>query len=1784
MTDTKAVAIIGLSCSYPGSPGPEQFWRTSYEGRSFFRDVPLDRWDHGSFYSPNPRHTDSTYARKIAYLDDIRSFSPERYGMPPRRARPMDPQQRLILDQTRLAIHDAGYDERPLPRSTGVYIGASVTEYKDLVVSRLRAQQILRGEWGDVPTLAAESIKASVQDIAPIQQYSMVGLLLNMIACNVSEAFSLEGPSLVLDAACSSALLAVHEAVLHLRTGISDAAVVGGVYTICTPDLLVGFSRIGAVSRSDVCRPFDEKADGFVLGEGVGVVVLKRLEDALRDNDRVLAVIRGIGLNNDGRSEGPMTPRMQGQAEALRRAYCDAGVSPDTIGYIEAHGTATPVGDRTEMGALMANAQSNGNGKLRCAVASVKGNVGHTLAAAGMAGLIRSVMVLNHKVIPPQAGLQTTRADLGLDGSGFYVPTAAQAFEPQRGLPRRVGVNAFGFGGTNVHVILEEPSQELIRPMFSSNGSEDRFSSRPFWVIEHKEKSNGFGGPPTASLEVNSAQPTPNGELKALFEKQITALKMQMDLIESQAKLLNLSNGHVASTEPSAKSFTAEVNGNKGPATSGPTIESTPSPVETPLTPSPDSIRQSVIELIARVSAFAIDDLKPEKRLGADLGFDSLVGADLFVALTEAFPQTRTMPESLLGGDTTIEQLVQAVVAAITNNGAETSGRETTVGEIRRYVVVPKDRPSPQSEKTKLPFESAVLLVPDSSGVAELLALRLRDAHCEVKIVSPQKPLAIDHESALIDLTGLDTQNSSPTSDFKSPIMTTLARAAEIASKSPLGGFVVVHRGLTGAGLAGIAKSVAREYPQSLVRSIEIEDDLSPEALAENIFTELTSGDRTVEVRYAGGRRQTLGLEQRPIEPGSLREGVVVAIAGGGRGLGAKLGIELARRHKARLLLLGRAAESDATVQSVRAAGGEALYISCDVRDREQVESAFQMGRTQFGPIECVVHAAGVLADQSLASKNVEQAAPVVDTKIAGALALWEAARPDPLISFVMYGSWAGRFGSPHQSDYSAANNVLGRLASHLGDDRPSTRVVTIDLPPWEDSGMVSRLTENARRALQSRVTFLTDSTGLDHVIAEMGAQGPSQEIVLGAGLDDEQQVDEIAIQISTAQYPWLDDHRINGQVIVPFALALDHCAAAARRLGLGPALTFSDVEILEPLIVENSGSSFAITARAHSSGADMSIERTSNGANRRLLRLSASNGASISPLQLPNGGQAPELPLSEFYQQHTFHGPRLRALTSVLETGRTYAIGLARTAESDGLKGAVADVLSLDAMLQLCAYWATIHLGQIGLPTGADQVTILGRAEPGATVRIAGQLKDSTDGVFAADLDLLNSTGEPLVQIRGLRCRLLPRDFASKKQPTADEKIDQSNWRIDEFPEVKALEQRFELARATGIESPYFSVHERVTNDTSVIGGREYINFASYNYLGLSGDAEVTAGALEAMQRYGTSVSASRLASGEKPLHHELEREIADFLGCEDAIVMVSGHATNVSVIGHVFGPQDLIVHDSLAHDSIVAGVRLSGAKRRAFPHNDVDALDQILRQTRQQFRRVLIAVEGVYSMDGDIAPLDRIIEVKKRHHALLLVDEAHSLGVLGQTGRGIGEHFNINPQDVEMWMGTLSKSLASCGGYIAGSAKLVQYLKYSNPGFVYSVGISPANAGAALAALQKMRAHPDLVTTLRERSRMFLDLSRARGINTGFSEGTAVVPCIVGNSWHCLRLSHALAERAINVQPILYPAVEEQQTRLRFFLTARHSEAQIQSTVTALAEELEKIDPRLLNPRLSQ
>lgn len=394
--------------------------------------------------------------------------------------------------------------------------------------------------------------------------------------------------------------------------------------------------------------------------------------------------------------------------------------------------------------------------------------------------------------------------------------------------------------------------------------------------------------------------------------------------------------------------------------------------------------------------------------------------------------------------------------------------------------------------------------------------------------------------------------------------------------------------------------------------------------------------------------------------------------------------------------------------------------------------------------------------------------------------------------------------------------------------------------------------------------------------------------------------------------------------------------------------------------------------------------------------------------------------------------------------------------------------------------------------------------------------------------------------------------------------------FRISEFPEVMAIEGRLAGAEALGLTNPYFLVNDGVTRDTSMIDGKPVLNFSSYNYLGLSGDPVVTEAVQDAVVRYGSSCSASRVLSGEKPVHRELEAELAALLGTEDAMALVGGHSTNVTIIGHIVGPQDLVLHDSLAHDSIVQGCKLSGATRRPFPHNDHAALDRLLSELRHRYRRVLILIEGVYSQDGDIPDLPAIIAVKNKHKALLMIDEAHSIGVLGAGGGGIGEYFDVDRREVELWSGTMSKALAGCGGYVAGSAELIRFLKYTTPGFVYSVGMTPMNAAASAAAIRRLRTDRAPLQRLRRNAELFLTLAKAAGIDTGDSHDTPIVPCIVGDSLKTLKLSAALLRRGINVNPILYPAVPEDLARLRFFVTACHSEQQIREAVAILAEEL--------------
>ena len=384
--------------------------------------------------------------------------------------------------------------------------------------------------------------------------------------------------------------------------------------------------------------------------------------------------------------------------------------------------------------------------------------------------------------------------------------------------------------------------------------------------------------------------------------------------------------------------------------------------------------------------------------------------------------------------------------------------------------------------------------------------------------------------------------------------------------------------------------------------------------------------------------------------------------------------------------------------------------------------------------------------------------------------------------------------------------------------------------------------------------------------------------------------------------------------------------------------------------------------------------------------------------------------------------------------------------------------------------------------------------------------------------------------------------------------------------PEYHAFQKR--MKEMSHIANPYFIRHDSILTDVSLVDGREVLNFASYNYICMSGHPETVSAACEAAKRYGTSASGSRLLAGEKELYCELEDEIAVWKHTEAALVLVSGHATNVTLVGNFCNERDLILYDALSHNSILQGCVLSRATCRAFPHNDVKALEEILKMSRTAFEKVLLVVEGVYSMDGDIAPIDEFVRLKKQYGLFLMVDEAHSACVIGKRGGGVDEYFDLEPTDIDIKMGTLSKGLGACGGYLAGSAALIQYLRYSLPGFVFSVGISPPVAAAALAALRILRRDPSFVEALKKNISYFVNAARLADLNICLAGETAIIPILIGDETDAFRLSEMLSERGISVPPAVYPAVSMGKARLRFCVTSNHKEEQIDFAIAQLKE----------------
>jgi 8-amino-7-oxononanoate synthase len=431
--------------------------------------------------------------------------------------------------------------------------------------------------------------------------------------------------------------------------------------------------------------------------------------------------------------------------------------------------------------------------------------------------------------------------------------------------------------------------------------------------------------------------------------------------------------------------------------------------------------------------------------------------------------------------------------------------------------------------------------------------------------------------------------------------------------------------------------------------------------------------------------------------------------------------------------------------------------------------------------------------------------------------------------------------------------------------------------------------------------------------------------------------------------------------------------------------------------------------------------------------------------------------------------------------------------------------------------------------------------------------------------------------QIEKLRARMLgPRqsavdgDEAAAPRPASGKvKLRPEFYDFAKFPEMRTYKDTCWYYENQGFEWNMYREHVGLGSAEVEVSGRRMINFSAYNYLDLSGDERVKNAAKKAIDDYGTATGSSRIIMGEIPIFNTFERELSQLLGVEDAVLGVSGYIVNVMTIGYLMRQQDLIVYDELSHNSMLTGAKLSGARRMSYPHNDLDALERLLSEHRDNYERALIMTEGVFSMDGDIPNVPRMIEIKNRHHALLMVDDAHSIGVIGPRGLGTVDHFGLNPADVDIHYASMSKSFSTLGGYVAGSKALVTMLKNYAPGLgLFTTASTPADAAAGLEVLRIMRAEPERAVRVVANADYFRQQARAAGLNTGASAGSGIVPVMLPDSELAVWLSVKMFENNIAVFPMIFPSVPRDGARLRFFITCAHTHEHIDRTIAMLVK----------------
>lgn len=1108
-SDDRAVAIVGISGVMPQSPDLQAFWNNLVTGLDLITEIPRARWDWRDYAGEAADGTNRTNVRWGGFMPEVDKFDPLFFGISPREAELMDPQQRMILEAVWKAIEDSGTNPSDLSgTNTGVFVGVSTADYGDL----LREQT------------------------TGIGAHSSTGMAHSVLVNRISYLLNLSGPSEPVDTACSSSLVALHRAVQEIRRGACESAIVGGVSILLSPTLFISFAQAGMLSEDGRCRSFDRSASGYVRGEGVGAMLLKPLKNALRDRNPIYAVVRGTAVNHGGRASSLTAPNPNAQAALLLAAFEDAGIDPAQIGYIEAHGTGTPLGDPIEINAIKKAfadwREQHGSSSLpaqRCRIGSVKSNIGHLEAAAGLAGIFKTLLAMKHRRIPASLHIREINPQIRLGGTHFEIVDRERPWEPLqnqagRALPLCAGVSSFGFGGVNAHVVLEsfEPSaaarvdddreQQLI---VLSARNKDRLRAAAGQLASFLDKGQCSLRDLAYTLQVGREAMTERLAFIAhTIEEVIQTLKR---FAQNEAADSLLWRGHCAARRKQRAPIAdgederellriamRDRNLEKLGAlwTVGHAVDW--EQLHAPLSPRRISLptypfaRERYWIPEANVGAAGLAPARPDERTREQEPVRPLLYERRWVS---AEP-----PEG---------KIARLAGGAILLFGAGKDLRPAILEVFRRA----KQQPPPvifvrQGDTFSAPGQAIFTINPRRPEDYVQLMKLLADQAIRPETIINLWPIERVFQ-------GLGDESDE---EMGAVIEAALARSARpmfylvkaLAATGTRGvrRCLVVGRGedapdpffemLSGFGraLGSIGPAISFDAVQIIAPGCE------PQWIAERLLAEAASAQpgQVREIRYRGNLRSV--RENHPLQitasgAPAVRPGGVYLITGGGGALGRHIARRLARTAQVRLALIGRSPldnERERELRHLEEMGAEAIYLTADVGDLVQMRAIVAAVHEQLGPVHGVIHAAGQFGTTPLPQKEAAEFEAVLRPKIAGSIVLDFVTKHEPLDFFLSFSSVASVLGDLGRSDYAVANRFVDAFAAYREEEyqqgRRRGRTMAIAWPLWRDGGMHPDPERETESLAAAGLTALETEDGL-RTMDELLGSGVSHALVL---------------------------------------------------------------------------------------------------------------------------------------------------------------------------------------------------------------------------------------------------------------------------------------------------------------------------------------------------------------------------------------------------------------------------------------------------------------------------------------------------------------------------------------------------------------------------------------------------------------------------------------------------------------------------------------------------------------